>query len=313
MFLPEIPAGLERAEFARVIFVLEFQDPCDLTLDHLLRLRRELLQAAACLAAIEGSAERFHQLLSPAVSLDVQGRRRHQKPTPPFVLLPEAAHACLYESGDQLRLPMIFWGKGIAALADFLRTLQTLGRQGLHCGEGIFEVIALETADPAGHFRAIWREGQQVESLCPAITSAVWELERLGGPPPHLRLEFLTPARLLSQGRPLFRPVFSRIFPFMLRRVTSVLFSHCGVELEADPRELLTQAALVQESDATLRWEDWRTLEGQDHAVDLGGVVGSTVLSGDALGPLVWVLRLGALMNIGKSASFGQGHYRLPG
>ncbi|BCA80140.1 CRISPR system precrRNA processing endoribonuclease RAMP protein Cas6 [Desulfuromonas sp. AOP6] len=311
MFLPETPAGLERAEFARVIFVLEFQDPCDLRLDQLLRLRRELLQAISVLAAVEGSRERFRPLFSPEVSLDVQGRRRHQKPTPPFVILPEAAHACLYEAGDQLRLPVIFWGKGVAAMADFLPALQMLGRQGISRGEGIFEVVALETADAAGHFKKIWREGQPVEPLCPAISSAAWELDRLGGVPQQLTLQLLTPARLLSHGRPLFRPVFSRVFPFVLRRVTSVLFSHCGVELEVDPRELLTQASLVRESDSSLCWEDWRTLEGQDHAVDLGGVTGSTTLAGDALIHVAWVLRLGALMGIGKSASFGQGHYRL--
>ena len=311
MFLPEIPAGLERAEFARAVFVLEFQDPCDLTPAHLLRLRRDLLQATAVLAALEGSAERVRQLFSPHVSADVQGRRRHQKPTPPFVLLPEETQASLYEAGDLLRLPVIFWGKGIAAMGDFLRALQELGRQGISRGEGSFEVIALETADPAGHFKKIWREGQPVEPLCPAISSASWELDRHGGGPSHLTLQFLTPARLLSHGRPLFRPEFARLFPFVLRRVTSVLFSHCGVELEMDPRELLAQASLVRESESTLRWEDWRTLEGQEHAIDLGGVVGATTLAGAPLNHLAWVLRLGALMNIGKSASFGQGHYRL--
>jgi len=113
MFLPEIPAGLERAEFTRAIFVLEFQNPCDLTIAHLLRLRRELLQATSVLAAVEGSAERSANSFRPTSAPMFRGVAGTRNPLPP---LP----CCLKKPRPRFMRPVTFcvcrWFSGARGL-----------------------------------------------------------------------------------------------------------------------------------------------------------------------------------------------------
>jgi hypothetical protein len=119
-----------------------------------------------------------------------------------------------------------------------------------------------------------------------------------------------TPARLLSVNRPLFRPTFQRLLPFILRRVTSLLYT-CGDFELVDAEQLLKGAAPVQERENTLAWKDWRTLDGEEEKVEIGGIKGSVVLSGEGLLDILWLLNIGSLCNVGKGASYGAGHFLL--
>jgi hypothetical protein len=120
-----------------------------------------------------------------------------------------------------------------------------------------------------------------------------------------------TPARLVSAGRPLFRPGVKTLFPFILRRVTSMAHAYCDVELVDDPGYFMEAAERVVELDNQLSWRDWRCLEGECRRQELGGVVGSLKIGGDGLRDILWLLRLGSLLNLGKGAAFGAGHFSL--
>ena len=109
----------------------------------------------------------------------------------------------------------------------------------------------------------------------------------------------------------MFRPSFAAIFPFILRRVTSMTHAYCGIELVDDPSFLLEAAGHLLEKNSALQWKDWRSLQGTEKIQDLGGVVGSVVLKGEELESLLWVLRLGSLLNLGKGSAFGCGHFTL--
>lgn len=90
-----------------------------------------------------------------------------------------------------------------------------------------------------------------------------------------------------------------------------MLHAHCGVELNVDPQELLAQAETLTIRDSRLRWIDWRVLEGESGAFELGGVGGSVRFDSELPAQLFAVLELASLMNLGKSASFGSGFFRL--
>jgi hypothetical protein len=215
-----------------------------------------------------------------------------------------------FDAGDRLEITVSFWGEGIQSVGDFARVLQALGRIGFHRGRGIFELAAIEAEDASGNRVTIRREKEGFHLLALPINEVGWWLNRVAEPAAVV-LEFLTPARLLSQGRPLFKLDFRRLFPFVLRRATSMLYTHCGREVAKDPGLLLAVADGVQEVQNALRWEDWRTLEGVGPAHDLGGIIGSVRLEGEALRSLFGILRLGSLMNVGKGAAFGAGSFRL--
>ncbi len=312
--MADIPDLLKHVEFSLVSFRLEFLEPCRYDMPAALRLRRDLRAAAGFAMTTRnggGDDQLFRSLFDPPLPADPLALRRYQRPGPPFAFLPRPANWGDYEAGDCLDLEFSFWGKGIQQLAGFARVLAALGRAGLHMGQGPFELIGIGATDPAGTFCPLWIPGEDPDALAPPIQDACWWLETVLAEPKEVVLEFMTPARLISRGRPLFRGNFTNIFPFILRRISSVAYAHCGIELTSDPKLLLDFCRKIEEIDNRLEWTDWRQLEGEVNAQELGGLMGSVKIGGDKLGELAWILQLGSLMNLGKGAAFGAGNYRL--
>jgi hypothetical protein len=301
-----LPANIE---FALLHFHLEFQERLRLSLAELLRLRRELLMAAGQTLG-DRTSERFQALFDPPLPDDPVALRRFQRPSPPFAILAHPEPERDFDAGDRLEITVSFWGRGGNLVGDFVRVLQALGKIGFHRGQGAFELVAIEAEDPSGNRVALWQEQERLHLLAPPVNEVNWWLKSIAEPTVVV-LEFLTPARLMSQGRPLFKLDFRRLFPFILRRVTSMFYTHCRREVVDDPAWLLAAADRVHEAQNTFSWQDWRTLEGWGQAQDLGGIIGSIRLEGESLERLLWILRVGSLMNVGKGAAFGAGCYCL--
>ncbi|WP_305041307.1 CRISPR system precrRNA processing endoribonuclease RAMP protein Cas6 [Geoalkalibacter sp.] len=302
------PRALADVDFVLVDFTLEFQEAFDFDLPRLLRVRRDL-RAAGLLTL--GDGEAFAALFDPPLSTDPAAVKRFQRPGPSFVIHPDLALCDAYEEGDQMSLSVLFWGRGIQFLGAFAETLRALGGSGLNRGEGRFELTAMAARKPGGDQQWLWKRGRSAGPLVPPILSAAWWLESLPVLGEQACLEFVTPARLLSQGRPLFRPTFASLFPFILRRVTSMIHAHCGLEIIADPRPWQRAAGEVLILGNELHWQDWRTLDGQAGPQELGGLVGRLRVEGESLPCLGWLLHLGSLLQLGKGASFGAGCYRV--
>lgn len=311
----EFPAVISQIEFIRTRFVLELQEPLVLDLERLLRLRRDLRASAKQALTADGGRvdgrEAFMDLFDPPLSEDPVAVKRFQRPGPAFVLQPDPDQCRYLESGDQFTLQVHFFGKGMDRLAHFAQTLQVLGQNGLHHGEGRFELVEIQAEDASGATQKLWHLGQSLDAIVPALIPLAWWFDRDFAQNESLTFEFVTPARLLSQGKPLFRPRFSHLFPFILRRVSSMIHAQFGVEVIDDARRYQEIAAEIEEVDNRLFWQDWRFLEGSGKRQDLGGVKGSMTLAGESLRDISWLLCAGALMNLGKNASFGAGHYRI--
>ncbi len=307
-----LPApDLRGLEFSRVHFILQFQSAYRLTEEAMLRLRRNLRQAARVLHGPgDPSAPLFDALFDPPLSSDPMALRRYQRPGPPFVLHPVAPLPLDCQAGDQIELQIVFWGKGVHECCALARVFSALGRRGFHRGAGMFELVAIETENAVGSRMRIWQPGQLLDDLPLGLTEADWWIDHY---PPHdsVTFDLTTPARLLRGGAPMFRPSFVEIFPFILRRVTSMTHAYCSLEPVDDPSCLLEASRQVLERESGLHWKDWRSLHGNEKIQDLGGVVGSVVLEGEGLESILWVLRLGSLLNLGKGAAFACGHFTL--
>lgn len=301
-------------EFAVLHFDFEFGQNTTLTLANLLQLRRELHRSARVLFALEGSEAmaraRFAALFDPPLPEDPVARRRYQRPGPPFVLAVDPESARDYAAGDQWSLRVLFLGQGAQSAADLARVFQALARSGFGPGVESSELVAIQSEDPSGRRALLWREGEPLQQLTPVFCELAWWLTHWP-PAQNWRLECLTPARILSGGRPLFRPTLDKLFPFILRRVTSMVHAHCGLELLGDPQPLLQAAGAVLEQENTLAWSDWRALEREDERFELGGLMGGMSLTGASLEEILPVLQVGSLLHLGKGAAFGTGHYRL--
>ena len=302
---------LNKSEYCRVVFDLEFQERFTFGRDLLLRLRRELKRAASTTFMDKDLHHRIINMLDPDPADDPYSRRLYQKPSPPFVIHPLEAANIVRDAGDFFRLEVIFFGDCGQHISLFCSLMQCLGSIGFYRGEGRFELINLGAYDQSGELTRlpIPDPGQPVESV-PLIPFLWWveELTRLSAP---LTLTFQTPARLLSNNKPLFNPAFTDIFPFILRRVTSMFHAWYGVDFVKDAQDLINSAADLDVLSSDLRWQDWRTLNGDSSEQNLGGIVGRMHLDRIGSDELITIITLGSLLNIGKSASYGSGKFTL--
>jgi hypothetical protein len=306
------PAAVERLEYIKIYFHCEIVDTCHLPPLALLQLRRELLRALAGLTdQPQACRSSLKELLQPGVSSDPVQRSQVQKPAPAMVAYPDLSFHGLIEPGRRLVLPVLLIGSGIMALEPFVRLVAELGRNGLYRGRCKFRLEALESEDNSGLRAMLTSAGVIQGKLAPPINQLSWWLERQPDLPDPVRIRFVSPLRLLRQGRPLFKADFDEIFPFLLRRVSSLLAAHSGEDFSEDATTLIQQAAAIQTSENRLTWHDWRTLQGARQSQQLGGLLGHLTLSGPGLAELAWVIRLGGLFNVGKGAPYGAGQYSL--
>lgn len=312
-YLAPFPQQLERVEFVRFYFHLEFIDDFDLPRSALLQLRRELIQALETLESGEKSPtlSELKACLLPELPRDPVLLRRVQRPSPALVLTPDMSRFGLIEKGRQLILPLLLFGPAIHQLEGWVFLLRQLGEQGIYNGCGRFFVDALEGEDGSGVRSMLFCRGEPVSPLTPPIGNLFWWLERQPLVVERCRLEVVSPLRLMRRGKPLFKADFGDLFPFILRRVSAFLALYGDVDLSSEATSLLDSSLLVSTLRNKLSWQDWRSLDRVHGSQALGGLMGHLELQGETLSEISWLLQLGSLLNVGKGAAFGAGQYCL--
>lgn len=304
-FAPLYPPLLAQGDLARVRFTLELLTPCWLGPFALLGLRQGLLRCAR--EFFGGEMDAF---FNPPVSCDPSAVRRFQKPAPALVLRPRTPGPFDGMEGDTLELEGLFLGVGLQHMAMFLDILREFGRCGIAAGDGRFEVTAAACQTAAGHWRPLAIGAREKLTTPDIIALGSWLDEQLPLSSPFT-LKFVTPARLVAAGRTLRRPRFAQLFPFMLRRVTSMLYYHCNLEPVDDPLPLLAAAGEVEAAWQACRWDDWRELGEGGEGGKIGGISGELQLAADGFDEISWVIALATLFGIGRGAAFGAGQMQL--
>jgi hypothetical protein len=230
-----------------------------------------------------------------------------QVPHPLVLVLPWQVPRSL-AAGEDLELSLHLFGPANRLLPTVVEAWRAAAVRGLGASRG-----RLELRDVAQ-----WRFDEQRWSEPLATgTSAGREAVRAPALPPcpaRVRLECVTPLRLKRAGR-LVRPegLDARQLVTALLRRSAALARHYGagpLSLPPDLAAVLARhLALVPEG---LRWADWGRYSSRQRAsMQMGGLLGSLVLSGDAL-PVLWpLLHHGQWLHLGKGTSFGLGRYAL--
>ncbi len=312
-FIPEWPDKLLDVDIVKVRFVIEMQSPCVLQPADILGLGRLLRTAGRQLFDPQDTLalSQWRALFQPSLSTDPVALRKFQKPAPAFVISMPVTQKELLSIGDRFALEVLFIGTGIPLIHEFLRSLIHIGKLGLVAGEGRFEVVELLNVAPDQAESPVWRQYEPLEALACSVQPLSWLL-RQGQVQKQVRLRFITPTRLMVNGKPLRKPALRKIFPFMLRRITSMLHTHCQLEVLDDPATLLELVDQLETVAVRMTWSDWRSLPGR-RGLSVGGFVGEMSVSGDALQDLYWVFAAASLLGIGKGATYGAGQFELSG
>lgn len=247
----------------------------------------------------------FERLFTPALPDDPTALRRYQRPAPPFAFLPQRRD--LTSATDQGSISCRLFGDGILMIDDLIKTMKEIQPFGLNHHHRDGDLESVSAIDASGQTIIIWQKEMRNCSDPPRITAA-WYFDSLPSTN-SWQLEFTTPARLVVQKKPLFRPGLRHILPFILRRVTANCYFCNHIEI-AGAQDLLTQIEMVESEENHLHWHDWRCHYGDGDLNELGGVCGELFVTGHLPDEVIDLIRLGSLLNIGKGAAYGAGAYR---
>jgi len=236
----------------------------------------------------------------------------------PFVFEPPLDKRLAYLSGDTLAFDLILIGRAIPMMPYFLGSFLELGKIGLGRRRGKYVLESLYGVHPTtGETDLIYTEGGRVldwdgsvtySELVPIVEQLNEQVKSNGN---RIRLEFITPTRLISAGKPTDSFSFSILMRSLLRRISSLCYFHCGEAWETNFAQLVNQAETVESQPISLRWADWKRYSfRQKDRIPMGGMVGCIEYYGDIEVFLLHLL-LGSWLHVGKATTFGNGKYVL--
>ena len=311
LLIPDWPDALNQVDIVKARFTLGFVSPCTVRPTDFIRLGRVLRTPVRQMLdpADELTVRQWQALFQPAPSADPVARRRFQKPAPALVMTLPVIQETDIDTGGTLECVVLFVGAGVSLIHVFLKSLIDLGHLGLVPGSGHFQVTEVYSISNGQPEKLAWRQDDPLDGFTCAVQPLDWLVSQ-DRVPDRLTITYETPVRLMVNGRPLRKPRFKQVFPFMLRRVTSMIYAHSGIELLDEPSRLLASVSKIDELETRLSWSDWRAIAGQQDLV-VGGFTGDMVVSGQAIADIYWVLAVASLFGIGKGASYGAGRFKL--
>lgn len=227
----------------------------------------------------------------------------------PFIIDPLETYGN-YKPNEIMEFRLTLIGRGIDYLPYFLVSFNELGEIGIGRGRGRFQLTKVIADSGIDKDRSVYSyETAMVNNLDATLHFSDIQKESDGLSKDQITLLFLTPARMLSEGR-LSEDLTFRIFmQRLIGRISALSYFHCGQSLEMDFKQFLSQAEQIETIKSSLYWHDWRRYSlRQDTQMKLGGILGEITYKGD-LEPFLPFIALGQYIHVGKNVTFGLGKY----
>jgi len=235
----------------------------------------------------------WHRLFSQELALDPAELKLHQKPPLPFVFsFPPDVH-----EAEDIVIGLVAVGSAInqlsLLLAGFTRLVSELSSR----------VVAVDSLDYQGA-PSSWIAGGRIvhpENLVVLSAGGVQGNRLLYGN--RLRIELITPLRIMELGRLRASFDFGLFARTLMRRISSLAYYYGECTFSVDFTELARQANRVVCLDYSFQ-------NVRADIKKLSGIGGSGVFEGDFTGIMPFLV-LGELLHVGKGAAFGLGQYTL--
>jgi hypothetical protein len=248
-------------------------------------------------------------------TVDEEGHRGHEVPRP-FTIEPILDPKTNYAPGEVFTFGLSLLGESLRSFPYIILAARGMGQWGLgqrHIAPGRFQVTEVWAVNPLqGKEKLVYQtERGVVDSPDLPITQEqvltfCQHLQR-----DRVRLRFLTPLRLISQGalvrRLSFRPFVQRLF----RRLSDLSLHFTKNHLKLDFPALLDAAdRIVVEEDKTT-WQEVMSFSSRlGRHTPIGGLVGEITFCGE-LGPFLPYIVWGQFTHIGKDTTKGNGWYEI--
>lgn len=242
------------------------------------------------------------------LSSDPAAVKRHQKPPLPFAfafpLFPGAPNAGIV---FDIRLTLV--GNATRFVSEFVAAVKLLFARKAEQDElvaGIERIESLGYHDEATLIYEGRGSTEIADSLTLLSTDGLCD-SRLLNNNGMMRLCFVTPLKIMQEGRTLRDFSYSVFMRTLIRRVSSLMSYYCDESVSADFRWLASLCDSVALLDSSIVWVGWG---GGKQGGKLSGLTGEAVLAG-VPEEFISFLLLGELLNVGKGAAFGLGRFTL--
>lgn len=233
-------------------------------------------------------------------------RLRNQTAVPhPFVLRAPAPRRDAWTPGDTLRCSVLLVGRGTEYYPYFFAAMERAAAEGLGRDRVPFRLERVGDGDGT----LLWIPGAPA-CLAPGVDHARPLFDATA--PDEATLRFTTPVRIVRDHRLGATLDFRAFAGALLRRVSSLLYFHCGAGLDVDFRGLLERATQVRTVRDRLRMVPLdRWSNRQQASVPIDGLVGEVTWQGASVAELWPLIRIGEVIHVGKNTSMGQGRYEV--
>jgi hypothetical protein len=229
----------------------------------------------------------------------------------PFVLNISGNGPANHKPGNPLQFGMTLIGRAIEFLPYFAYGFIQMGQAGIGKGRGRFNVERIVVLNAEGeNAETVFRKDRLTAPETLLNFEHARKLSAQYGPD-EITVKFNTPLRVKYRGRLHDTPEFHILIRNLLRRVSNLLYFHCGEHAAFDFKALIRKAEAVKMIHSDIRWSDHTRYSGrQKKRLLIGGIVGQAAYRGD-LAEFLPLLVLGTWVNIGKGTGFGLGSYTL--
>lgn len=291
--------------FTRLNFVLRFQSEqyAEQILERLKKTFREAFRDAACRHA--GGCDccgytlecPYSLVFGQKLALDPDALKKHQKPPLPFVfdIRPDPVRL---KNEDSFNLGLVLVGSAANHVREFCAAAITV----LSFIPKI-SLARIDSVDCSGFANPILAADGSLllGNLATTSSEDIYAISVL--PPDHVKLHFLTPLRIIQEGRAIAEFCFSPFICSLLRRISSLAYYYAGSVMDLDYKRLsvLSKDMVVVESEL---------FNSQTRGWIKEGLVGTCVVTGD-LSDFHLLLLLGEYLHCGKGSAYGMGCYEM--
>ncbi|MBI5326725.1 MAG: CRISPR system precrRNA processing endoribonuclease RAMP protein Cas6 [Deltaproteobacteria bacterium] len=229
----------------------------------------------------------------------------------PFVIEPPLEKKTTYLPGETLLFNLLLIGRATEYLPYFIYTFDELGKLGIGKGRGKYELLEVKHLMTDGRYEPIYSSNDRtLKGSCNILTASdIMRAKKENIK--TLRLNFLTPLRIISDGDLVVDFKFHHLIRSLLRRVSTLSYFHCGKRLELDFKGLIERAEKIETVSSELKWYDWERYSArQDVRMKMGGLIGKIDFKGN-MEEFMPLIRLGEFIHAGKGTSFGLGKYEI--
>jgi hypothetical protein len=212
--------------------------------------------------------------------------------------------------GDELDFELVLIGHAVDYLEIFIYAFIKLGEMGLGSGRGKYILKNVDRLKLNGKGETIYKTGDSRVRMTNKPTPA-WKLWANRKYPETCTLRFITRLEMKEHGK---TPTidFSSIFRGIMRRISTLAYFHCGIDVSILDLSLLArEASRVGVVSSNLWFEDGtRFSTRQERWMPFGGIMGDITFSG--IGIEFWpFLLIGEWVHTGKKTAFGFGRYQI--